>query len=394
MVRIHRLGLVKFLSTAALFSGAALVACSASRDGGDSDGGSDSNSDSGVDASDGSGVDSGNDSGVDGNDGGLDGVDGTDGANTGGNGNGICDTYQATSKPNPPTILILLDQSGSMKEGEGGTTRWAAATSSVSDAVKSLDGVANFGLIGFPTHVISSDQDASQTCNAHLKSAPAPNNGDALAATINLTTPTIGHTPVRAALNLAKVELAKPEYADTARYVVLVTDGLPNCKNIAPTHLGTSGFANYEDPSDAVTALKNDGVTTFVVGYSIAGLSQWSEGVEHVAVTYANNMAAAGGTGMHHAVSTGAQLEAVLNDITAQVAPCSFELDEAPRGGPSYVRVSIDGVDYALGDANGWDLEGDKTVALREDGAACGVLRDGGEHSIQIQVECQPVVVR
>ena len=55
-------------------------------------------------------------------------------------------------------------------------------------------------------------------------------------------------------------------------------------------------------------------------------------------------------------------------------------------------RVTIDETDYALGDA--WTLEGDKTITLSETGAACSVLRDGGQHSITIEVECEPVVVK
>ncbi len=327
----------------------------------------------------------------DGNGGGLDGVGSANGTGSSGGGE-ICEIYEATSEPTAPTVLILLDQSGSMKAAEGSTTRWDAATSSVIDAVTSLDGVANFGLIGFPTHVITSDADASQTCNAELKSAPAPGNGAALAATIDTAAPQMGHTPVRAALQLARTELAKPAYADTNRYVVLVTDGLPNCKGIAPTANG-GYFANYEDPSDAVLDLANDGITTFVVGYGIAGLSAHSEGSEHFAETYADNMAEAGGTGSHRSVSSGAELEQVLSDITREVAPCEFQLSSAPRGGAEYVRVTIDDTDYAMGDADGWTLVDGTTVSLSESGAACQTLRDGQEHSIHIQVECQPVEI-
>ncbi len=309
-----------------------------------------------------------------------------------GDGDNVCEIIQATSEPKPPVILLLLDQSGSMNASEGGTTRWAVATSSLDTIVSSFEAVAEFGLIGFPTHLISSDQDAAQTCNAELKAPPALNNLAAISSSIHSQAPSIGHTPVRAALNLARTELQKPLYAEKNKYVILVTDGLPNCKGIAPSSSATTGFANYEDPSDAVTALTGDGVTTYVVGYAISGLNEWSEGIQHFAETYADNMAAAGGTEAHIPVSSGAELQTVLSDITASIAPCTFELSEAPRGGASYVRVSIDGTDYALDDA--WVLEGETTVVLHEDGPACAVLRDGGSHSLTIQVECEPVVVR
>lgn len=315
-----------------------------------------------------------------------------DGDGDGDGDSGICETVVVTTKPNPAAILVLLDQSGSMKASEGGNTRWQVATSSLGDAMSSLDAVADFGLIGFPTHVISSDADASQTCNAELKALPAPSNGAQVTSTISAQVPNIGHTPVRAALELAGQTFADAAFIDRQKYVVLITDGLPNCKGIAPNSAATSGFANYEDPSDAVSALSAQGVTTFVVGYAISGMSEWSEGVQHFAETYANNMAAAGGTETHRPVSNGAELAAVLGDITASVAPCSFDLAAPPTGGETYIRVTIDDTDYALGDA--WTLEGEQTVALTEEGAACMTLRDGGEHNVRIQVECQPVVVK
>lgn len=324
------------------------------------------------------------------------GVGSTDGA---GGDSGICQKYTAVSEAKPPTLLILLDQSGSMKTVVGkddsgqDVTRWAAATKSVEEAAVVLQDQAKLGLIGFPTHQISSDADASQSCNAKLYVAPALHAAGALASGVNPAVPTMGHTPTRAALNLALSELSKPEYADDARYVVLVTDGLPNCKGILPTSSG-GYFANYEDPSDAVTALKDAGIMTFVVGYDIENLKEYSEGVEHSAKTYANNMAVAGGTGYQRPVSSGAELLSELTEITRSVAPCSFELDAAPRGGEAYVRVSIDETDYAVGDADGWDLEGTRTIALREDGAACKKLRDGGTHSVDIVVECEPVIVK
>ncbi len=370
------------------------LACSSSDDGRDGDGlgsGSTGNGASGNGA-DGNGASSG--SGASSSTGGSIG-NGTGSTNGSGGESGICQKYTAVSEAKPPTVLILLDQSGSMKQTvEDGITRWAAATASVKDATTALQDQAKFGLIGFPTHVISSDADASQSCNAKLYVGPAVHSAAAIASGINPAVPNIGHTPTRAALNLALSELSKPTYAEDDRYVVLVTDGLPNCKGISPTSNG-GYFANYEDPSDAVTALKDAGITTFVVGYDIANLaSQWSEGKEHTAVTYANNMAAAGGTSEHRPVASGEELVSVLTDITRSVAPCSFELDAEPRGGETYVRVSIDGTDYAVSDANGWDLEGTKTIALREDGAACQKLRDGGTHSVDIVVECEPVIVK
>lgn len=311
---------------------------------------------------------------------------------TGSEGNGICEMYEAVSAPKPPAILILLDQSGSMKESaSGGGSRWAAATSSLREATESLQSQAKFGLVGYPPQPVVNDTVFSQTCTAELYVAPQLEAAPAIDGAIYSGVPEKGHTPIRAALEAAHSELLKPAYAEDAKYVILMTDGMPNCKP------GATDLWNVDDQiASVVASLYADGITTFVVGYDIADKEpQWSPPNDwHVAVDLADAMAQAGGTGQHRAVSSGAQFIEVLTDITNSVAPCSFELNAAPRGGASYVRVTIDDTDYALEDADGWTLEGDRTIALREDGAACQLLRDGGTHNIQIQVECEPVVVR
>lgn len=310
----------------------------------------------------------------------------------GGSNNGICENYEAVSAPRPPAILLLLDQSGSMNEtATGGGTRWDAATNSIREATAALQDQAKFGLIGYPLQPVVDDTVVAQTCSAEVYVTPELGAASAIDGAIYGAVPTKGHTPIRSALLAARDELTKPAYADDPKYVILVTDGMPNCKP------GASELWHVDNEiASVVQSLRSDGITTFVVGYDIADKpGQWSPPNDtYYAVDLADAMAQAGGTGQHRPVSSGAEFIEVLTDITHSVAPCSFELNEAPRGGAQYVRVTIDGTDYALNDPDGWTLEGDRIVALKEDGAACQLLRDGGTHNVQIQVECEPVVVR
>jgi hypothetical protein len=63
-----------------------------------------------------------------------------------------------------------------------------------------------------------------------------------------------------------------------------------------------------------------------------------------------------------------------------------------PPGDPAYVRVSVDGVSLPHDAAGrGWRLEGDRTVTLV--GSDCEAVQDGEPHSIEVVVECTPVII-
>jgi len=348
-----------------------LHACSATSSDATESGDNSTGSGSNAGSSDGTGSDDSNPS-----QGSIDGSGATTDPDAGeGTDANICASYTAVSEPKVPLVYILLDQSGSMKE-----PRWSHAKEALGTASASLEQFADVGFIGFPTHPISSDQDPTQSCAAQVKVAPGGTSAE-ISGSLEPTAPTMGHTPVRAALDLAASELANATYAERPKYVVLITDGTPNC---------AQGEAAYirEDPTDAVVAMAAAGITTFVVGYQLG--NSVVEGINPTVV--ANNMAAAGGTTEYRDVVDGSELTAELEEIRKEVVPCDFELDEAPRGGASYVRVTIDDVDYAY--QSEWTLVGEKTVSLNEGSTACTTLRDGENHKVNIQVECEPVQIR
>jgi hypothetical protein len=361
-----------------------LIACSAGSPDGDGTGDGDGDGDGTGSTGSGTGGSGNGDGDGDGD------IDPGQAGGSGGSDGKICQSFEVTSEPKPPVILILLDQSGSMKDPVEETTRWAAATSSLFEATAALEVDAQFGLIGFPRHVVLDDTDDAQTCSADLYVNPALSSAAAIEGAIKIETPTKGHTPVRAALTLARTELNQPVYQGENRYVILVTDGLPNCAPGATERW----HIDYTVP-DLVAQLAADGIRTFVVGYDIAALAgQWSPPNDtYYAHELADAMAQAGGTEMHRPVSSGEEFINVLTDITQSVAPCAFELAAAPQGGPEYVRVTVDDIDYPFDDPSGWYLEWETTVSFPEDGAVCALLRDRTPHNIKIQVECEVVVV-
>lgn len=316
---------------------------------------------------------SGDGSVIDGDGGSL--ADGSGGGDTdGGNGN-ECERIDVQPARVPPNALIVLDRSLSMLSGD----RWDPAVNAVNTFVSALDSQVYFGLMTFG---------AGGTCGAGtVRVQPGENNAAAIASTLSSTSPD-GATPTAASLRAAREALAN---SDRPSYVILVTDGAPNCNsqrdgraNCQCTASGLCGNDQWTYCLDdarsveAIGELAAAGIPTFVIGYDT---SEWE--------SVLNAMAEAGNTGRSYIpVQDQTSLQAALAEIGGSVMSCTYELDRAVSD-PRYVRVTLDGTDIRMGDA--WELEGQQTVRIVGD--ACDTLQDGGAHTLTIVVECDIVVV-
>jgi Mg-chelatase subunit ChlD len=283
---------------------------------------------------------------------------------SGGGGPGeTCDSKTITADATPPDMLIVLDKSLSMA-----LTRWTPSTAAVKDLTNKYQNVVSFGLEIFP---------AGFMCEAGMLDVPvAINNADKIATAIDSAIP-IGITPTAQSLrNALKFVGDRHQVGDataTPAYVVLVTDGEPNCQDDAtPDPINNS--------IEACQALADANVPVYVIGYEIDAVGEGTM----------NAMAKAGGTDKYFPVENQADLEAAFDMITKDVVRCEFELSEEPQD-PSYVRVTIDGKTVALDSADGWTIDGRKITLT---GGSCGTLKDGAAHLLGAKVECAPVMVQ
>ncbi len=279
---------------------------------------------------------------------------------------GVCETLDAYARPNQPRVLIVVDRSGSMA-GE----RWNQVTRGVASIVREFPAFS-FGLSLYPA--IGEELDCSP---GKLDVAPQEGNGEAVTSLL-LSPQAValqdqGYTPTAVTLEAAREALSLQPDDEQPRYVLLVTDGNPNCR---------IGFIKPEPDEEAtfaaVDGLRDDGINTFVIGYD----------TELFAPTM-DEMARRGGTERHYAVENQAELESAIDEIAAGVVPCSYQL-ETPPPSVEFVRVQVDGQDVPLG-PDGFSLRGDRTIELG--GSACEGLRDGDEHGVKVLVECEPVQV-
>jgi len=292
-----------------------------------------------------------------------------------------CEKFSVPARANAPDILIVLDRSGSMTQGG----RWNPSVNAIKSFTSTLDSAVAFGLMLYPEPApgiagIGLGLDANGLCGPGKVNIPfKTGNAAAIAAKLNESPPGRNSaTPTAASIQAARDVVVTPVCGDCPKkekFVVLVTDGQPNCTN------GTdSSSSDVPNTIAAIEAIADEGVKTYVVGYGTK--------TDRALAQTMDQFAKAGGTGQHFAVENEATFLEELTKIAGEVISCEYELTKEVDD-PKYVRVAIDGESYAYG--TDWTLEDKKRVILQ--GAACDTLRDARTHNIEITVECLPVQV-
>jgi Mg-chelatase subunit ChlD len=320
------------------------------------------------------------------------GVDG--GRKDGGSGKGddVCGAHTVRSDRAIPDMLIVLDRSGSMaREGNATRTdRWSGSRDAVQEVTAMFDTSIHFGLMTFPSAGGFGGGDQGRQCSAGSVNVPiGSNTASAIAQTLSPMRAS-GYTPTAATLEAARDVIGGPPVADqtltSPKFILLVTDGDPNCSEDWSASGGMGGIAPPDpvartESIAAIDKLTKQGVQTFVVGFQTAG-TDFSEQLD--------KMAAAGGTGQktHRSVDSGDDLAIVFQELAGRAASCSYSL--AQKVDPEYVLVSVAGKTRRYNNTeDGWTMSDDgKTVSLT--GAACDAAQKGG--AFTVNVTCDPVI--
>src|SRR5688500_1425361 len=178
----------------------------------------------------------------------------------------------------PPDLLFILDRSSSMAQPitpGGFDPKWNVTIDALADVVEAYDGRVYPGLMLFPAYAetcgsghveITPSYDSGKNFAQYLQDAPLGGAGSPL------------HTSLDNAISSFNSRAANPN----GRYVLIASDGLPNCTTIPQDAIDNS--------LDAVRDLKSDGINTYVLGY--AG--------DDEAASVLDDLAEAGGTGSHY----------------------------------------------------------------------------------------------
>jgi hypothetical protein len=282
--------------------------------------------------------------------------------------------------------------------------RWTPSVSGLKAISNALQSDVAFGLMMFPggtnntapidcfsapnsvdCWTLQSLGGTGLTCTTGSINVPiGRNNAAAIAQALDTTRPD-GATPTAQTLQAARAELGKimtsPDEVAQPKYVILVTDGEPNCTNNAIGGGGSDPAAVAASVA-AIQAMASDGIKTYVLGYGTQSNASTRSALDQ--------MARAGMTGdsAHRPIENQAGLITAFQQITGGAVSCDYVL-EKPVSDKRYVRITVDGKQLAADDANGWVLSSDKRKVHLQ-GSACSGL-SLAVHSVTVTVECEPV---
>jgi len=321
---------------------------------------------------------------------------------------GVCACADETLLGDPPTLYFLLDRSGSMNDSD----KWITIQITLGQIIIDLGPRAQVAAAVFPDPT----QDG---CVPGLEVFP-PTRGDAPAGTAGPTAltflETIGRIPASGGTPTAATLLALAPHIESIKgktYVILATDGGPNCDATATcaTNMCTDNIENQpgcppagpnccanasyggalacldaQPTIDAVTALATTGIPVYVVG--VPGSSPYA--------TLLDELAMAGGTArgsepQYYAVDTTDQaaLYSAMSKIAAKIAgSCVLTLDQVPPD-PLLLNVFLDGTALPQAGPDGWTLDGTIVTIL---GASCDEITAGDVLDVRVVAGCPTVI--
>jgi len=250
----------------------------------------------------------------------------------------ICDEQSHPIEQHPINMLVLLDRSMSMYTNTLSTDTYASVVAnSLKDLTLATGESVNFGLAVFPSLAcVDGDEGSEHECDpASDADNPvadvAPDNAGDIALALDAVGQ-CGGTPACESLQWAHDYFTSDDFPeeidDLPKFVLLATDGAPNCNPTADVGscVSTSGgdavipeqclddLCTY----NAAFQLAAAGVLVFVVGVG-DDLAEWDYVLD--------NIAAYGGTSGYYPVEDAAALEEVLAEITGQAISCTFDVD-------------------------------------------------------------------
>jgi hypothetical protein len=285
-------------------------------------------------------------------------------------------------------MMILLDYSGSM---DGGTpNKWTSAKTALTNVLTGdlADGVIDFGFEFFPI---------STGCTLHstvyMDCAPGATYAASISTALNsLAVPDpYNLTPLYNAMYKFYTPGYAPVFQNIAAnpnaYLVLVADGdnHSTCSSHTSTQLGTLA-AN----------LHTAGITTIMVGFGSG-----------VSTTTLNAIGSNGGftgypSGNYFTAENATEFEAALEDIVADIVPCTYPVDTSDPGiDPDEVNFYFDGVIVPFNsDCNttppgvgvGWRWTSPAKDEVEFCVNTCQDLKDGSVDDISATFGCPSVV--
>jgi hypothetical protein len=286
-----------------------------------------------------------------------------------------CGVSTSNTTKQPADLLLILDRSGSMTRAmdaasecaANSTTckqRWVTLTTGLSTVLVGSAGNVNWGLKFYPS-------DSNCGVTAAMDVNISANAAATIQQRISSATKLNG-TPTQAAVN-AGLAYLKTLTTPSNKYILLATDGEPNCLN------GTLGSTDIDGTVAAIAAAATAGFKTYVLGV----------GPETGNLT---RLAEAGGTTDFYPALSPEEMTKALAAIVDSVVSCTFDLDKAPEV-PNNVAVEFDNTKSLRAPqdtthSNGWDYTSPTNTTIQLYGEWCDKVSNGTYKSFKVIMGC------
>jgi len=282
-----------------------------------------------------------------------------------------------------PSVILLIDQSGSMSDPFGNTTRWQAMRDALVDpgqgVVARLSTKVVFGMTLYTSH----SGDAGGTCPI-LQRSPLALDNYADIYTLLWSNEPDHDTPTGDAVEavLGDFPPTAPDSPASPRILVLVTDGEPDTCADPDSH----GQPARDLSESAVQTAYTENIQTFVLSVGDA-----------IALSHLQRLANAGvgepldsGTAPYYVANNPADLIDSFDDIIGGQRSCEFFLNgvvnlaEAPEA-----EVDLNGQSLVYG--VDWQMVDNRTMELL--GSACDTFLSELSVSFDAQFPCDAIVI-
>ncbi|HRI64868.1 MAG TPA: VWA domain-containing protein [Polyangium sp.] len=321
-------------------------------------------------------------------------VDGSGNGGSGGEGGGFIGVGSTGSGMDPdagcadvvvnfskqiPTVMLLLDQSGSMTQAFSNTDRWNALYQTLMNnndgIVKTLENEVRFGLALYT----SIDGNAGGTCPMLKKVPIALGNYSAIDAVYSPEVPQ-DETPTGESVDAVAQDLIAFKEMGP-KIIVLATDGEPDTCAVPNPQMGQA-----ESVASVQNAYKQ-GIKTYVISVGSEVSDMHLQDVANAGVGLA--IGGADKAPFYKALDQAA-LVAAFDTIINGVRSCTLQLNgTVDQSGAASGKVSLDGTLLTYNDPNGWRLVSPTEIELL--GTACQTIKSG-DHTLSVQFPCGIVV--
>lgn len=304
------------------------------------------------------------------------------GGGVGTGGTNVCASTNVDLSNQLPTVLLLVDQSGSMNAEFGTSDRWQTLRTALMEPtmgiVKTLQSQVRFGL------TLYSGKDGAAPCPLLTTVNPMLNNFDPIDMAYPVPTDAIiDDTPTGESIDAA-AKILQAVTDPGPKVIVLATDGEPDT-------CATPDPQTEQAKEVAIKAAQNafaGGVFTFYISVGNEVSDMHATEMANVGQGYPRNDPMQ----RFYRANDQKQLADAFATIVNGVRSCSFQLSGMVKeGSEGDGVVMVDGVAQPLNDPNGWRLSSPTTVELQ--GKACETVKDTSkDHKVNAEFPCDSII--